>query len=373
MTTDEILALERAEGLSPNAGDIQRLSVELGPDLARWAIDQWALRARGAEKFARAKSMLFTRTGLEMASHEEVAAWHASLFPRGELVIDGTCGLGSDLVALAHRGPAIGLDLEESHTRYAKHNLKEHGLSAKVLCTGCLEWIRTNSPEYVFADPARRSGRKRTLNPSEFEPNLDELVALLTRCKLAVLKLSPMLSDVFLESLGGKLIFVSHRGECKEAVVVFGSDSGRFAYQIEAGGYLPAFPAPASIDEPLAYLYEADPAAIRAHALGEFGLSELGSSNGYLTGEERLDLPWIKRYEVVWHGSWRPKSLKQELDSRTLRVDAVKTRGVNLEPRAVQKSLEDKKGLKQKKSRDACVVALYPVGKSIRAVILIRD
>lgn len=307
-----------------------------------------------------------------MASHEQVAEWHASLFPSGETVVDATCGIGADTIALAKRGPVIGLDLQVEHARYAQHNLDVCGLHAEIVHTDCLEWLRSNSPKYVYADPARRDGSRRTLNPDEFVPNLGELLELLARCKLAVIKLSPMLDDGFLESLGGKLIFVSHRGECKEALIVLGEESGRFAYQLESAQYIPACHPPASTEVPLEYLFEADPAAIRAHALGDMGLLGLGDSHGYLTGSTGVESLWLTSYQVLWHGTWRPKAVKSYLLSENLYVESVKTRGVQVDPRAVQKMLNEGKSPKPKKGHDTCVLALYPVGKSIRSVILKR-
>lgn len=360
---NRLAALEAAEGLPATASNLTRLGREFGDTNARWAFEQWSLRGKGKLKFSCAAAMVFTRDGLEMASHEAVAAWHASLFPAGETVVDATCGIGADLVALARRGPVIGLDSDERHLEAANWNLGANGLAASLIHGDCLAYLAQHRPEYVFADPARRSGSARARSGADYSPPLDELARHLQACKLAVLKLSPMLPDLVLESLGGRLVFVSHERECKEALVVLGAELSRGAVHIESGSELPAGPPPPSAEAPGTFFYEADPAAIRAHCLGSFGLSGLGDSNGYLTGDHETDSPWLRRYRVLWHGAWHEKSVKEELARLGRAVAAVKTRGVALEPSKVKAKLGPGNG-------QPAVLALWPVGKSVRATLL---
>ncbi|HRK23200.1 MAG TPA: hypothetical protein PLX06_15380, partial [Fimbriimonadaceae bacterium] len=79
-----IKALETVRGLSPTASNLTQASREYGAEAARWAFEQWDLRKRAQSKFARAEQMLFDRDGLEMASHEAMARFHAAQFPPDE-------------------------------------------------------------------------------------------------------------------------------------------------------------------------------------------------------------------------------------------------------------------------------------------------
>ena len=174
-------------------------------------------------KFKEAEQMLFDRDGLEMASHETVAAYHASRYPEGVRVADLTSGIGADLVALARRGEAVGFELDEVRAAYARHNLEILGLSADILVIDSLvaDW----DFQYAYADPARRVGSSRTLNPADFSPDPVLLAERFRGLRRGAMKLSPMLRDDFLLQFGGELEFVSFRGECREALVWLGRDS----------------------------------------------------------------------------------------------------------------------------------------------------
>lgn len=360
----KLAALARAEGLRGTASGIARLGEEFGDEAARWAVGQWELRRRGEEKFARAPEMLFTRAGLEMATHERVAQWHAGLFPDGVLVADLSCGIGADLGALAHRGPVVGVDLDEEHGAYAKWNLGVWGVEGEVVCGDSVAWARENQPEYVFVDPARRAGGRRLVDPAEFSPSVADLEPVLKEAKRAVVKLSPMLDDSFLKRWGGDLWFVSFGRECREAVVVLGEGvSGTTrVVRVESGAVLEGGTEVTVTDEVGEWIYEADPAAVRGHALGGFGLRGLGDGRGYLTGAGGVESEWLRGFRVVWTGSWRAKAVSEALRELGARVEVVKTRGVKDDPATVRK------GLKGYGSREL-VLMLFRAGKKERAVL----
>ncbi len=458
-------ALKLAENQPASPAAISRVAAKTSVEAARWAFSQWALRKRGAAKFSRAAEMLFDPEGLEMATHEAVAAYHASLFPPGEFVLDLTAGIGADLIALARRGEALGLEIDKSRAEVARHNLAVHGVKAEVLALpflpegrggrgrgmegfelvetadpvggGCIvppsdrervnykqnlhppaSSSKTNHLEegekplppqrlgrkglgmegfelveaadslpgtsslcrsrdrrsigFIFADPARRSSGRRFTDPSEFQPNPLEILDAFKDCDLGVIKLSPMLPDDFLESLGPCLEFVSFGGECREALVIFGKQAkpGRFAVQVESGAQLEADDlyleeAP----EPSAYLYEADPAAIRAHALGnlceQFNLKALGDSNGYLTGDTEIQSPWLTGFQVLESGRFDAKTLKKRLAELGSATPVLKQRGTKLDLQKLQKQMI----LKGKRNLES---AFYAVGNSVRHSILER-
>lgn len=349
--------------------------------------------------------MLFDPEGLEMATHEALAAYHASLFPDGEYVCDLTAGIGADLIALAARGKTLGLEVDAGRAELARHNLAVHGLGAavwhmefssppvsnSVLCSQparnepddgrvvstcpsvemLLHWEIYHA-SYVFADPARRSGGRRFTDPSEFQPNPIKIVEVFDHCNLGVIKLSPMLPDEFLESLGSRLEFVSFGGECREALAIFGSQAepGRLAVQIESGERLVASEAfVQEVLEPEAYLYEADPAAIRAHAIGDlarqFNLKSLSDSNGYLTGCTEIRSPWLTGFRVLDSGRIDVKLVKKRLIELGSATPVLKQRGTKLDLQKLQKQMIFK-------GKQNLEVAFYTVGNSIRQAILER-
>ncbi len=362
-------ALAAAKGVQATPAAIDRLALEFGEEDARWAVTQWALRERGRAKFERAGEMLFDRDGLEMASHEAVARAAHLVGEPGEPVGDLTAGIGADLIALAGRGPAIGFEIDPERAELALHNLAVHGLTGEVKAEDCLaaEWRF----EAAFADPARRAGGRRTLDPGQFSPRLDALVDRMAGLREGLVKLSPMLDDGFLESLGPDRTFVSHAGECKEALVAAGRERRRrgvWALHVESGAWLEGGGTPPeSVEVPGEWVSEADPAGIRAHALGRLGLLGLGDSNGYLTGPGPLEGPWARgQFLVRWAGPWRVGPVKAALRGLGGRVTAVKSRGLDIDVRRVARDVAAEGG-------QELVLLLYPFGRAARAVLAVRQ
>jgi hypothetical protein len=343
----------------------KQLAKKHGDEGARWATLQLELRKRARVKFANPDAMLFDREALEQATHSTVAAYHAARFPLGARVIDLTTGIGGDLLALAARGPSVGFEINPERAEIAQFNVP----NADVKNEDGFAWLKDNTPDYVWVDPHRRAASgKRFVSPDDYQPNPRELAARLATTRLSGMKLSPMLGDDYLLSLGGRLEFVSHQGECGEAVVWLGSDTvpGKFAVVLADG--LPHFYEPREVEkftnEPSQYLVDLDPAIIRAHAIGNFEGSELGDIPGYLT----LDTPpkpaiGARIYEVKHHGSGDLRRTKALLREHKLRVFEVKQRGAGLDPAKVMQEL--------KTEGDPVSLVAFRVGKSIRFALCV--
>lgn len=372
------LALELSKGQHAGPKSIERVAARTSEEAARWAFAQWELRERARTKFERAAQMLFDRDGLEMASHEVLARYHASRFPMVARVADLTTGIGADLIALAARNQALGFEIRPDRAEMARHNLAANGVCAEVRLEDCLraDW---DFP-YAFADPARRTRGRRTLDPACFEPPLAELVWRMRSLEMGCIKLSPMLADSVLKSLGCRLEFVSLGWECREALVFVGAafpqpkepdEVSVWAVRAETGEALRGGSRPSGrTDIPASYLLEADPAAIRAGALGALcektGSVQLGDSNGYLTTERltpgTLADPWLRSYTVLAHGNADEKRIRADLVVLDARVSAVKVRGLKLDPRQWERRVHGT-GAKP------IALILYPVGRSLRYVL----
>jgi hypothetical protein len=361
LTPAHFEALKAAEGQAPTAAFLERLAKQFDPELARWATMQWELRKRAEAKFAKAHEMLFTREALEQASHEQIAAHRARHFPEGKLVADWTCSIGADLIALAKRGPAIGIDLDPERLAYAKHNLAVHGLEAELILGDCLQVAPQT--EFAVADPARRIDGRRTVAMDQFQPDPQILAERFSALRNACLKLSPMMRDEDLLSLGGRLELWSYGRECREAAVWLGLEAGhgRYAVHVESGERLSAASSDTTLSQP-SFFFEADPAAIRAHALGalaeRFDLDLLGDSNGYLTGPKLVRSVWLRSYEVIEICSHaKLPAVQQTLKKLEARVDAVKSRTRGIEPAEVIKKLRPEGDRR-------LIAAAVPFGKS---------
>ncbi|MFZ4508915.1 MAG: hypothetical protein ACOYON_14595 [Fimbriimonas sp.] len=341
------------------------MAKQVGAESARWAFAQWEMRRAGRIKFSRAEEMLFVREALEQSTSEAVALWRARRFPTGECVADLTCGIGGDLMALAATGhPVLGYEIDPERARYATHNLGLITPNGEIREQDCLG--TTWDFEFAFADPARRVDGRRTLDPESFQPDPSSLTHRMAKLRLGAIKLSPMLPDAFLESLGPRLEFVSYGRECREACIWMGrevGEPGRLAVHVESGDTLLAGYAAIPIESPQSFLYDADPAAVRAHALGTLcelhDLSALGDSYSYLTGDNLVSSPWLRAYRVISSVKADLKAARaarRELDAT---VFEVKVSGPKIDGSALRKQLTTE----GKRPVSLCV---WSLGKSIR-------
>jgi hypothetical protein len=397
-------ALELAKGLEATASNIERLSKKTNAAAAQWAFGQWELRKKAVKKgFPRAEEMLFDQSALEQSTHFEIARYHASLFPAGTLVADLTCGIGSDLIALAERGPVIGYDTNAKKLEYARHNLSVFGLAGDLVLDDSLkaDW----KFDYAFADPSRRpyhSNGYRFAKLALCEPDPVGLADRMAALKFGLMKLSPMFPDEMLFSVGKRVDFVSYGRECRESLIYLGADIGRasigpatteivqtgpyrlpidmvgglplpgcesYAVHVESGELLPQSDPPKAIEEPKAFLYEADPAAIRAHGLGHLAtqhqLYGLGDSNGYLTSDGAAPSPWLTAFKVLTYGRFDKKTLRARLAELGGGKPIVKSRASHIDV------VQARRDLTVKGSGEP-IVAIYPVGASLRYAVLER-
>ncbi len=304
--------------------------------------------------------MLFVREALEQATHVELAAYHASLFPAGTLVADLTCGIGGDLLALAARGPALGFELDPERAAYARWNLDVLGLSGEVREADGLAWLRAEGAPYVLADPARRVEGRRTLDPDDFSPNPFEVADAAGGCVRWTMKLTPMLPDETLRRLGPRVEFVSFGGECREALVL-GGDVEAGVWAVRPGltplrGEIPV----GSRGLAEGWLHDADPAAVRAHALGGFGLASLGDAPGYLVGP-RTESPWLRPYRIL--DDVAPKRLKGTLKAMEAAAPVLKQRGAGQDLDRWRRDLG-------RHGERPLAVAFYREGAAVRATVM---
>jgi hypothetical protein len=111
---------------------------------------------------------------------------------------------------------------------------------------------------------------------------------------------------------------------------------------VDAGITLPVEPASDRIPvgPPGAYLYEPDPAAIRAGAMAglaaEHGLRKLDEEIAYLAGDGPVLSPWLTGYRVLEVLPFSLKPLRAALRARGVADVVVKKRGSAVEPQALR-------------------------------------
>jgi hypothetical protein len=316
------------------------------PDRVAAAIELLDLRHRARAKFARADDMFFTREGLEQSTGETAARWRAARFPEGAGILELCCGIGGDAIALAGRGEVSCFDSSPLSAACASANLRVHQVPANVACADVTR-LKLKG-DAAFFDPSRRRDGRRVRSGEDYSPPLEFTREILANVPNLAVKVSPAISDKTLDALGGRVEFVSHNGECKEAVIWFGDmgpAAARSASIVNTGQTIEARldVKPPEQSQPLAWLFEPDPAIIRAHLVPEvaelIGGRQLDKNLAYLTGDLPIQSPFGVYYRVI---EWLPFNLKRiqdRLRDLKARAVAIKKRGVPFEPEDLSKRL----------------------------------
>ncbi len=293
------------------AGDAElriqmRLRARYSAAVVRAAVELIQARRRAADKFTRADRMWFDRRGVEQATNEIVARHKARRFAGHRLVLDLCCGIGGDTIALAEQCEVVAVDESPLACWFARRNADVYEVDGRthVVCAD-VRSLRT-LPAPIHIDPDGRAPREagsgtaaRYRRLQELRPPLEELQELIRRYESGAIKLSPAanfhgaFTDVEIE-------VISLRGECKEATVWFGSLRSEAAYRatvLPAGESLAGDPlgAFAPVEPPGEYLYDPDPAVVRAglvDVLAErLGLARLDADDEYLTSDRLVISP----------------------------------------------------------------------------------
>ncbi len=346
--------LQAAEALAPREVDFLRLHTSLSrrypAGLARAALETAILRVEAVTKFPQADCMYFTRPALEQASGHAIAAYRAGRYRGYDRAVDLGCSIGGDTLALAVVLPTIGLDRDPLRLEMAQANAAALGLGerAAFVQADLLASLplATDPGTALFFDPARRSEGRRIYSVHDYHPPLAVIDGWLPRFPALGIKLSPGVDLAELTGYPAEIEFISVSGELKEAVLWFGPlQSAQRRATLLPGPHTLTSSAPVSLplDEPRAFIYEPDPAVLRAGLVAELGrqlgAAQLDADIAYLTAESRQPTPFARAWTVE---DWFPfglKRLRAYLRERGVGRVVVKKRGSPLEPEALIHSL----------------------------------
>jgi SAM-dependent methyltransferase len=385
----DLLAEAMAGDLSDAAQlhELTRLRRQATPERAAAAFEIARLRLRAAAKFSAAETLYFTREALEQASGELIASYRARRYQAYATVADLCCGAGGDTLALARAADVTAVDRDPLRLAMAAANARALGLAERISFREAdLEHIPAPDTAAIFFDPARRSAGRRVFALRDYQPP----VALARRWRERVpaigIKIAPGVSDEEIVALNDPALeveFISVDGELKEAVLWHGplATAGRRATVLhsverpESGKVKTSFaesadlqrkqpsdfetfkplihqtssilnthsPIFAPLAPPGAYLYEPDPAVIRAHVVGQLaeqlGAAQIDREIAYLTADRAIETPFARCWRVL---EWLPWGLKR-LRARLRALDAgsvtVKKRGSPLDTDALARQI----------------------------------
>lgn len=357
-------ALGAAESLEPREENFlahfQNLSRVFPVELAKAALETAILRREAAVKFPQAGRMYFTRESLEQASTSQTSTYRAGRYRSFSRLVDLGCSIGGDTFHLAGIAPTIGIDLDRLRLAMATANARALGLEARASflqadLNAALPLAHSKDLAFFF-DPARRAGGRRAFSVRDYTPPLSVLFGWLAHYPAIGVKISPGVRLEEISAYDAEVEFISLGGDLKEAVLWFGplKTAWRRAtvlpgpHSLAAGDpaiglpedRLPRLP----LSEPQAFLYEPDPAVLRAGLVALLGeqlqAAQLDPDIAYLTAERRWETPFARVWAVE---DWFPfglKRLRSYLRERQVGRLVVKKRGSPLQPEALIRDLK---------------------------------
>ncbi|HEY2158520.1 MAG TPA: class I SAM-dependent methyltransferase [Isosphaeraceae bacterium] len=348
------LLAEVAHARRPSPGDVARWRRSYAIDEVAAAIRLVESRRRGAAKFERADAMWLDPVGLEQSTAEPVARHKAARFA-GSVAFDLCSGIGGDSVALAEvAGCVVAVDLDEGMAHRVRWNAEVYGVGHRLApILGRAEAVAIPPEALVHIDPDRRvraHGRARSVD--DYVPGLGFLRQLPSRCRGGAIKLGPA-SD-FAHAFGDlpvEIELITHAGECKEATVWFGdlatpgvrrraSRSADGATWTDRDG--PGTSLAPTADRPGPWVFDPGPSLVRAGLVDGFavahGLARIGGSD-FLTGPDRVASPFLAPFEVDETLPLDLKRLRRAVADRRLGPLEIKTRGLDLLPEELRKTL----------------------------------
>ncbi len=319
---------------------------DLPGERAAAVLAQTSLRRAAVRKLGeRALSLYLTREGFEQATRTDVARWRAEQYvARGATEVwDLGCGLGLDALALADAGISVtAVERDPVTATLAAANLAGR---ATVLTADVAE-IAVPAGAAVFLDPARRTARGRSWDVADLSPSWD-VVRRAAEGRVACAKLGPGVPYSLLPD-DAETLWVSDHGDLVEAAVWTGpSTSPRRAALLLPGGHELDGGRPEVPVAPIrSWLYEADPAVIRAGAVPAVAalLDATGIASGvaYLTADRLVETPYATAFEVLERLPYREKDLRAWVKARQIGTLEIKKRGLDVDPAVLRKRLAPK-------------------------------
>ena len=315
------------------------LRKSLSPAEAAAVLATLRLRKRAVAKFPRfAGDMLFTAAGLEQASHPLTRRYRAGLIESAS-VLDLCCGIGGDSLALATAGKQVlGLDIDPVCVAIARHNAAAMGLSATFQVADAARPLPRGF-NCIYFDPGRRDRQGRRIHHvARYLPPLSLVCD--WQADEIIVKLSPAVDLQQIADYGGQVEFISAKGRLVEALLwlqrppappratLLADDGARHLTRCAR--------ADIAIAAPRAWLFEPDPAVLRAGLVQdlaqELGAAMIDETIAYLTMDARVETPWGRYWRIL---DWMPfqlKRLRRYLMERDVGRVTVKKRGFAMPP-----------------------------------------
>ncbi|UYP17656.1 class I SAM-dependent methyltransferase [Rhodococcus sp. Z13] len=311
-------------------------------DHAASLVETVMLRRKAEAKIDGVAAWILTDDAVQQSTPTPVAA-HRARRLTGRVVHDVTCSIGAELAQLVGVAETVvGSDLDEVRLGMAAHNVP----GAHLLRADALRPVTRGST--VIADPARRTGGRRTHDPAALQPPLPDLLEVYAGRDLAV-KCAPGLDFDSLD-WQGEVEVVSLDGGVREACLyspglsepgvhrratVLRSDGTHFDITDAMDDDIPE-------REPGEWIVDPDGAIVRAglvrHYAAAHGLWQLDPRIAYLTGD---GLPeGVRGFRIVERFKYTEKALRQVLSRLDCGAVEILVRGLDVDPAVLRPRLK---------------------------------
>jgi hypothetical protein len=343
------------------AAALRRQLPALEPGQASAALEQAQLRHLAHERYGLTGDLLLTRDGLEQATRPAVATRRARLIARSGAghVLDLTAGLGLDAMAFVDAGLSVtAIERDPATAAFLAHNCP----AARVLCADATDpallatlLAELGPADVVFVDPARRdpagprdaaSGRALPeRDPARWSPPWPFVQGIPHDRVLA--KVAPGFSP----PAGWHAEWTSVDRTLLECAVYSwpAFTAPRRAVLLTHGSLTVIEPDPAAAPLPVAdhsatWLHEPDPAVVRAGALTALaaldpGIVRFDDDSTWLTSDQPSAGPAARSFHINAELTGSPRQQRRQLADLGVRRATVKSRDVDVSPRAVLREL----------------------------------
>ncbi len=327
-----------------------RLRQQFDPELVRAAMTLSELRHRAGDRFVHSREMWFDRIELEQSTPDQIARHKAERFVAAspERVTDLYCGFGSNSIGLAASGLQVdAVDTSEVTGLRLALNATLYGVQDRIHYQLCHDPLSKISDNLIHLHPRRGAAQLKSVRLEEHLPNLEQLQSVVQQCSGGAITLSPA------SNFGGKfndceVELISLNGECKEAVVWFGSLRKDHAVQatiLPSGWTISGNPweAYSAVGPLRTYLYDPNPAVVRAGLIDllaeQLQLDRLDPAEEYLTGDQPDCGPAVTAYEVLADLPNNDRDIRQFFRERDFGNVEIRCRHVPVDAAALRRKL----------------------------------
>jgi len=360
------------------------------PNQISQAITQSVLRRKLSNRWKTDTSnFLLTEDGINQATRPTVAKWRAQLivekFGQSTRVLDLTCGLGFDALAMAQAGLSVhAIERDRLIADFARHNLRETNATIETADSTTCD---IDGFDLVFVDPMRRdpdSARKidgstqRIFSPENWSPTWGFINSIAEQ-KQVICKVAPGIDDKYIHDWN--TIWISDQGDLVEAMTLSNGSGLRSAVLLQDGATatfngdeIPELKADGR------FLVVPNSAITRAGAIAAISKAiDGGLVNqhiGWITSDEsslvermHKDLPVAADfYQIIGRTKADSKSIAQLIREIPASAITITTRGLQIDIEKMRKQISPK----LERSAPELVVALYRDDSGNRALICRR-